>query len=379
MKDRLQQLEQDCGIEWKEYELSQFFEIQNTSSFNKDKLTAGSEYDYVTRTSQNQGIFQTTGFVNQNNINSAGTWSLGLLQMDFFYRQKPWYAGQFVRKIIPKIKLSKSAILYFTAVLNRQKKNLLSGLVRDVDRAFLNAKVSLPTKNSQIAFDFIELFITALNDDRLATLNAYLTATGLKDCSLTAEEQATLDSVDYASWREFGIGDLFEVGTGSLVDIKSAKHGKVPRVSVQTTDNGIFGYYEDPIENARYFKNFVSVNFFGISYYHPYRASVEMKVHTLRLKDRDFTAASGIFFSSLLTKRFAGLYSYGNQLSSSKLKNGDIKLRLPFITKNGKTEIDFDLIESIISLSKKVVIKNVVDYSDMRIEKTEEVSINNQQ
>ena len=94
-------------VEWGEYKLSDLFEIQNTLSFNKDKLTVGSEYDYITRTSQNQGILQETGFVNHENINSAGTWSLGLLQMDFFYRERLWYAGQFVRKIIPKIELTK--------------------------------------------------------------------------------------------------------------------------------------------------------------------------------------------------------------------------------------------------------------------------------
>ena len=69
------------------------FEIENTLSFNKEVLTKGTTYDYVTRTSQNQGILQETGFVNSENINSVGTWSLGLLQMDFFYRDKPWYAG----------------------------------------------------------------------------------------------------------------------------------------------------------------------------------------------------------------------------------------------------------------------------------------------
>ena len=49
-----------------------------------------------------QGILKTTGFVNERNINDSGNWSLGLLQMDFFYRRNPWYAGQFVRKISPK-------------------------------------------------------------------------------------------------------------------------------------------------------------------------------------------------------------------------------------------------------------------------------------
>ena len=106
-------------VEWGEYVLGNLFDIENTNSFNADALVPGSEYDYVTRTSVNQGVLQETGFINLENINPAGTWSLGLLQMDFFYRRKPWYAGQFVRKIIPKIKLSENSVLFFTALLNK--------------------------------------------------------------------------------------------------------------------------------------------------------------------------------------------------------------------------------------------------------------------
>ena len=116
------------------------FEIEKTLSFNADKLVPGTEYDYITRTSLNQGILQTTGFVNEENINPAGTWSLGLLQMDFFYRKKPWYAGQFVRKITPKIAITESSILFFSTLLNKQKPRLLSVLVRDVDKVFISQK-----------------------------------------------------------------------------------------------------------------------------------------------------------------------------------------------------------------------------------------------
>ena len=84
------------NVEWGEYRLGDLFEIERTLSFNADRLVDGNEYDYVTRTSANQGIFRTTGFVNKENINSENTWSLGLLQMDFFYRRRKWYAGQFV-------------------------------------------------------------------------------------------------------------------------------------------------------------------------------------------------------------------------------------------------------------------------------------------
>jgi len=153
----------EMGGGFKLFKLGELFDINNTLSFNKEKLTFGNEYDYITRTSLNQGILQTTGFVNKENINPPNTWSLGLLQMDFFYRKKPWYAGQFVRKVTPKIELNQNSILYFSTLLNKQKQNLLSVLVRDVDKVFLNSKISLPTKNGQIDFSFMESFITAIS------------------------------------------------------------------------------------------------------------------------------------------------------------------------------------------------------------------------
>lgn len=193
-------------VKWGEYKIKELFSISNTLSFNSDVLVDGNEYDYVTRTSFNQGILQTTGFVNEENVNSAGNWSLGLLQMDFFYRRKPWYAGQFVRKVIPKFELSDSAILFFTTLLNRLKPNLLSVLVRDVDKTLLNSTIQVPiTANGEIDFGFIAEFV--------AELETYLQVTGLKDSVLTVEEQEVLKQYTKWSWSNFNLEALFGKST----------------------------------------------------------------------------------------------------------------------------------------------------------------------
>ncbi|GAA9067684.1 restriction endonuclease subunit S [Helicobacter pylori] len=162
-----------CGLTWQSFKLGDLFEIEKTLSFNKDALTQGQDYDYITRTSQNQGILQTTGFVNAENLNPPFTWSLGLLQMDFFYRKKPWYAGQFMRKITPKTeienKINSRIAHYFTTLLNSLKRPLLSVLVRDIDKTFRDQKIQLPLKptaNTQtlddIDFPFMRTLINAL-------------------------------------------------------------------------------------------------------------------------------------------------------------------------------------------------------------------------
>jgi hypothetical protein len=162
------------SVEWKEFVLGDLFDIDNTSSFNSDSLVPGTQYDYVTRTSTNQGVLQETGFINEENINKAGTWSLGLLQMDFFYRKKDWYAGQFVRKITAKIEIPEKAIPFMTVVLNNQKPVLLSVLVRSVDTKFRKTKVQLPCKDGKIDFEFMESFISDLEKERVKDVSDYL-------------------------------------------------------------------------------------------------------------------------------------------------------------------------------------------------------------
>ncbi len=206
-------------VEWGEFRIGDLFDISSTLSFNTDKLTDGNEYDYVTRTSFNQGILKKTGFVNKENINDKGIWSLGLLQMDFFYRKNPWYAGQFVRKIIPKIKIENRSILFFTTIFNMQKPKLLNVLIRNVDETFLNIKIKLPTKNSEIDFEFMESFVAELEVQRVAELEvqrvaeleAYLTVTGLKDCELTEEEEQVIENFEQINWQEKNIIDVFYV------------------------------------------------------------------------------------------------------------------------------------------------------------------------
>lgn len=141
---------------------------------------------------------------------------------------------------------------------------------------------------------------------------------------------------------------MFEINTGSLIDVFLLTKGEIARISARSDSNGIIGFYNtDDIQQARHFENFISVNFFGADggvFYHPYKASVEMKVHTLKLKKREFNFAIGNFIACALKLSLYG-FGYGRQLSSSKLKESDIKIQLP----TDKEEIDFDFMEKFIA------------------------------
>lgn len=266
------------NVEWGEYRLGELFEICNTLSFNTNVLVDGKDYDYVTRTSFNQGVLRTTGFVNKTNINPSGSWSLGLLQMDFFYRSKDWYAGQFVRKIVPKIEIPQGAIMFFTTVLNKQKKVLLSVLVRHVDETFKKIIVKLPTKNNKIDFDFMESFIAELETERIAELeaeriaelSAYLKVSGFDNYELSVEEKNAIDNYESLSWNLYNLKTLFGKSTrGKRLKSSDRIAGKLPFVTAGEANEGISAYISNDVQI--FSENTTTIDMFGSAKYRNYK------------------------------------------------------------------------------------------------------------
>lgn len=354
------------------------FEITNTLSFNADKLNFGTEYDYVTRTSFNQGILQTTGFVNAENLNESGVWSLGLLQMDFFYRRKKWYAGQFVRKIIPKFDLTESSILFFSTILNQQKKVLLSVLVRNVDETFNNLQIQLPLKEKSldfsnpcdniknIDFDFMESFIRELEEERIRELNAYLLATGLKDYALSSEEEKALEAFRTVQWGEFEFKQIFNnIKQGRRLKKEDQKEGTIPFVMSGTTNTGVVGYISNPV--ASFPSNSITVDIFGNTFYRNFDFGAGDDTGVYWNDKENYSKDEMLFFTAAMGKSLFGKFDYGNKLRSSQ--SFDIKFQLP--TKNNKP--DYATMETFIKAVEKLVIKDVVLYADSKIKATKNV------
>ena len=360
-------------VKWGKFKVDQLFKIENTLSFNTNELVSGKEFDYVTRTSQNQGVLQKTGFVNSENINQAGNWSLGLLQMDFFYRQNPWYAGQFVRKIIPKIEITPFAIPFLTAALNKLKPHLLTVLVRNVDKTFLNSELTLPTtKGGEINFDFMEYFIAKLESDRIDKLEKHLSSMGLINCVLSEKEKKSLDNYDYIEWGQFKIGDLFDKIKTKKLPFKAEELSKevsgnytLPCLTSSFKNQGL-NYYA-PRDGATILKNVISIPS-NSDVYRAYFQSNEFTVlsdsYAIKWIFEDFKLSPNqhLFAVQCINKvTNLSIYSYKNKLGGWNIVKNKI-IQLP--KKNGKP--DYELMENLTSSLKKLAIKNVVLYVEKR-------------
>ncbi len=362
------------GVKWGEYKMGDLFAIQRTLSFNSNRLVDGTEYDYVTRTSCNQGILRETGFVNKENLNPAGCFSLGLLQMNFFYRRKRWYAGQFVRKVIPRFPLTENSVLYFSALLNKQREKLSAVLVRNVDETFRNLPITLPvTQSGQMDVAFIEDFIEKLKAGRIAEmeaeradeLSAYLTVIGQNSCELSAAEEIALKRFETLQWDAYNLEALFGKSTrGKRLKSADRLDGSLPFVTAGEACEGISAYIRN---NVRVFaKNTTTIDMFGSAKYRNYSYGADDHVAVVHTEKLPPFAA--MFVTAAIHKAsHAGQFDYSKNFYA---KDADaLYIYLP--TKQGGP--DFETMELVISAMQKLVIQDVAMRADRRIRAAKEV------
>lgn len=358
---------------------STLFDISNTYSFNKNKLTPINEgskkYDYVTRTSENRGILQETGFVNERNLNKAGTYSLGLLQKDFFYRTNDWYAGQFVRKIIPKIKLNRETSLYLETVLNKLKPRLSAGLVRDVDDLFLNSEIFLPVKkNGSIDWDYMKDYIVKIEITNLRKLDKYILSLGypdLESTKLTNSDLNILKQHANSEFVKFEVEELFDV-IKSGKRIKSADRipGSLPFITAGAGNMG-FSSYISSSSTEVFPKNTLTIDMFGNTYYRGYLFGADDHVTVLHDSKDRLTKEVLQYIQPNIEETIKGKYSYSKNFYASDAKH--IGINLPIINNN---ELNLDLMTKYIKVIQKKTVHKLKANLDRQLANLNNVKLN---
>ena len=257
--------------------------------------------------------------------------------MDFFYRQNPWYAGQFVRKVIPKFDITPLVAPFFTAALNKLKPLLLSVLVRNVDKTFLDSELTLPiTSSGEIDFDFMTSVISELEAKHTFDLDNFLLASGLND--LTPAEEKALNDYDNLKWGEFRLGTLFDRIKTKKLPFKADALAKQPMGTytlpclTSSFKNQGLNYFA-PRNDATILKNVISMpsnSDVYRAYYQSNEFTVLSDAYALRwiFNDDELTPNQYLFAVNCINKvTDLSIYSYKNKLGGwNVVKNKCIKL-----------------------------------------------------
>lgn len=226
--------------------------------------------------------------------------------------------------------------------------------------------IELPTKNGEIDYNFMESFI--------AELEAYLSVTGLKDYNLSRNEQKILS--DYLDGKielkEYSISELFEVESYQkrfdANKVTVAESGNFPYVVRMSTNNGQKGFIN---EDEEYLNDGNTISFgqdTATMFYQekPYFTGDKIKI--LKSKHKEFGKDNAHFFITAMSKSFCN-FSWGSSSFNVKIIENQ-RIVLPI--KEGK--IDFGTMEILILAIKKMVIADVVHYSNQKINATKTIA-----
>ncbi len=235
-------------------------------------------------------------------------------------------------------------------------------------------KISLPVKKyREIDFAFMEDFISQLEACRLSQLEAYLLVTGLKNYTLTpAEEQALTDFQNgNIKWGEFKVVDLFDVrNTRNILSRDIIENsGDIPYLSASRENNAVSSYIS---YNKEFLDKgnciFIGGKTFVVTYQENDFYSNDSHNLSLHLKDgKNITKLNHLFMVSCIYKSLSSKYSWGNSISNKKIQTDFVIFP---ITNNIP---DYPMMETLISAVQKLVIKDVVEYADRKIEATREI------
>jgi len=373
-------------VEWGEFKLGDLFEIKHYGKQrSQEDLQKDGElkYNFVMQNENNNGVIEKVPEQIGNHFNLIPGNSISAFTHlnKVYYQEEPFYSKQGSNVYTLRSNfLNKQIAKFVISAINSVIGNLEYG--KNTASRLVEYKIQLPIKNGQMDFDFMESFIAELEAERIAELEAYLLATGLKDYTLTAEERKALDDFENGiiEWAIFKIEDLFEklnlknhnMLFDKLQDTSPTKTDEfnLPLVNAKFGDNGIMFYgREKDFDSAEMTIDIISNGAIatGTVYAQPYKTGVLWDAYLLRPKVVDISKQKLLYLTASLEKSIKMKFGWDNKAVWSKVQYELISLPVQ------NQQPDYSSMENLISAIQKLVIKEVVLYTDQKIAATKVV------
>lgn len=349
------------------------FYVKTTKSIDKNKITFSrdGDYDFIGRSNIDNGV---QGKVNYLGYapNAKDTFSLVQVgETICLFRNNEWYASQNIFILSPKITYLSRQFLFTMAAINKALYEYRSAYVYPTLEEVKRIKVEFPqTGNGEIDFDFMENFVAELESRRVAELESYLLATGLKDYTLTEEERNALENYNTMSFGKFAVTDVFDIkNTSNILSCDITENsGETPYLCASAENNSVSSYIS---YNRRYIEEgnciFIGGKTFVVSWQKEDFFSNDSHNLALYYKGEQKDRLTQLFLATCIKKSLCHKYSWGNSISKSKIKEDYVDLPVK------DCELNLQNVKTLISAIQKLVIKDVVLYADSKIAETKNI------
>lgn len=356
------------NVEWGIFNLKELFGKSTRGKRLKSEDRISGNLPFVTAGEKDEGISAFIG-------NDVTVFSENTITIDMFgsakYRNYKYGCDDHIA-VVHTEKLPKPVAVFITSAIHKKSytgefhygRNFYA---KDAD----SLNISLPIKNGEIDFEFMESFIAELEAERIAELEAYLLATGLKDYTLTAEEQQALEDFENLKFEEFNVIDVFDVkNTRNILSKDIVENsGTTPYLCASAENNAVSSYIsydEKQLDKGNCV--FIGGKTFVVTYQEKDFYSNDSHNLVLYLKDEKYKSKlNQLYLATCINKSLGHKYSWGDSISNRKIQTD--KVSLP--TQNAQP--NYAIMETLISAIQKLVIKEVVLYADRKIAATKTV------
>ena len=212
-------------------------------------------------------------------------------------------------------------------------------------------------------WDYMDSYIRQIEGEYVRQIEGYLMATGLEDYILTEEEMAALEKEPVQG--EFSLYGIFGNPTrGTRLTRLKRKPGSIPLATAGFANNGIAEYISNKEQQT--FSSGITIDMFGNCFYrnYPYKADDNI----LSFDNKALSEESKLYITSAINMALENRYTYSNQYRLNTYNNTTISLP---VTPSGSP--DFAFMETYIRAIEKLVIADVVEFKNKRLELTKTI------
>lgn len=356
-------------VEWGEFKVDDLFEVVGTKSLDRNTINfTENGVNFIGRTFTNNGI---QGKIQNQKFEPNEPFTITATVIGNYkyvkFQKEPYYCSQNINKLMPKliIKRWNEKIAYYLISSLQNFVSLYDGQqggykLEDIR----NHVIQLPVKSAQIDFEFMETFISELEEEYIAKLEAYLSASGLKDYNLTTKEQQVLEDFENVEFEEFDVIELFNVkNSGNILSRDIVENsGENPYLCASNENNAVSSYIS---YDKKYLDKgnciFIGGKTFVVTFQEKDFYSNDSHNLILSLKnEEEKSKLNQLYLATCIDKGLGYKYTWGDSVSNAKIQTD--KISLP--TKNHQP--NYEIMGTFISAIQKLVIKDVVLYLNKR-------------
>lgn len=279
-----------------------------------DRKTENS-VNFVARTAENNGVSSRVVIIDGVAPQKAGLISVagGGSVLSTFLQSEPFYSGRDLYTLESKDGISDEAKMFVITVIEQNKYRYSYG--RQANKTLSDLELKLPiTQEGLPDWQFMEDYIKSLHHKPLTTKN----------------KVGQVPELNVTEWREFRVGDFFDIHPTKAIDGVSADDCVgfgVPLIVNSAENNGVAGLCDlFPTEDGGIitFSDTTDGNTF---FYQPNSFIGFAHVQGMYPKTRTWTESELLFFCTMLMFDARGRYNYGRKMRRDTI--AEVMLKLP--------------------------------------------------